>query len=59
VGNQIWLKEVSRDVARLESEDLFCDIDDFCTDFAPCWQRRLLAARPEQRNRKFGLCLSE
>ena len=38
---------------------LFCDVDDFCTAFAPLWQQILLAAQPTQRNRKSGLCLSE
>jgi Transposase DDE domain len=38
---------------------LFCDVDDFCTAFAPVWQQVLLTAQPKQRNRKFGLCLSE
>ena len=38
---------------------LFCDVDDFCTAFAPVWQQILLPAAPKQRNRKFGLCLSE
>jgi hypothetical protein len=38
---------------------LFCDVDDFCQAFAPVWQQVLLTAQPKQRNRKFGLCLSE
>lgn len=38
---------------------LFCDVDDFCTDFAPVWQQLLLPAQPKQRHRKFGLGLSE
>lgn len=38
---------------------LFCDVDDFCQAFAPVWQPLLLTAQPKQRNRKFGLCLSE
>ena len=38
---------------------LFCEVDDFCTAFAPVWQQILLSATAKQRNRKFGLCLSE
>lgn len=38
---------------------LFCEVDDFCKAFAPLWQQVLLTAQPKQRNRKFGLCLSE
>lgn len=38
---------------------LFCEVDDFCTAFAPVWQQLLLPAQPKQRHRKFGLCLSE
>jgi hypothetical protein len=36
---------------------LFCDIDDFCLLFEPCWNERLLNTR--QRNRPSTLCLSE
>lgn len=38
---------------------IFCDVDDFCKTFAPVWQQLLLPAQPKQRDRKFGLCLSE
>lgn len=38
---------------------IFCDVDDFCQTFAPVWQQFLLPAQPKQRDRKFGLCLSE
>ena len=38
---------------------LFCEVDDFCKAFAPLWQQVLLTAQAKQRNRKFGLCLSE
>lgn len=38
---------------------LFCEVDDFCTAFAPVWQQILLPAAPKLRNRPFGLCLSE
>jgi len=36
---------------------IFCDIDDFCLLFEPCWQARLLDTR--QRHRASTLCLSE
>ena len=38
---------------------LFCDIDDFCKQFEPRWQRRRLAAHPQQRHRQATLALSE
>ena len=38
---------------------LFCDVDDFCSTFAPVWQKIMLSAAPKQRNRPFNLCLSE
>lgn len=38
---------------------IFCDVDDFCGQFAQIWHQHLLAAQPKLQNRKFGLCLSE
>jgi hypothetical protein len=38
---------------------VFCDIDDFCQFFEPCWKQQLLAAQQRQRNRAYTLCLSE
>lgn len=38
---------------------LFCDIDDFCQFFEPCWKQQLVAAQERQRNRASTLCLSE
>lgn len=43
----------------MDTLSIFCDVDDFCTDFAPVWQQILLPAPPKQRQRAFGLCLSE
>src|SRR5438067_12503824 len=37
----------------------FCDIDDFCLLFEPCWRKQLLADVPRQRHRTTTLCLSE
>ena len=36
---------------------LFCDIDDFCQEFAPWMKAQMLAVR--QRQRKPKMCLSE
>ena len=38
---------------------LFCEIDDFCLLFEPCWQRRLVANGTRQRQRTSTLALSE
>jgi hypothetical protein len=38
---------------------VFCDIDDFCLFFEPCWKQQLLAAKERQRHRPASLCLSE
>lgn len=38
---------------------LFCDVDDFCQDFEPEFQRRLLAGPTRSRNRSCQLSLSE
>ena len=38
---------------------IFCEIDDFCLFFEPCWKRQLVAAKKRQRNRRSTLCLSE
>ena len=43
----------------MEIVALFCDIDDFCLQFAPRWQQHLIAARSRQRWREQRLCLSE
>jgi hypothetical protein len=39
--------------------ELFCQIDDFCRDFEPAWERRLLAAGVKKRKRQTDLSLSE
>jgi DDE family transposase len=38
---------------------LFCDIDDFCQQFEPVWQQRLLASGQRHRGREGRLSLSE
>ena len=38
---------------------IFCDIDDFCLIFEPCWQRHLLTTGVRRRSKPGGLCLSE
>ncbi|AUB43448.1 Transposase (plasmid) [Nostoc flagelliforme CCNUN1] len=43
----------------MELEKLFCDVDDFCSDFEKKWQRELLATSDRKRHKKFNLCLSE
>ena len=39
--------------------ELFCQIDDFCREFEPAWERRLLAAGVKKRKRNPELSLSE
>ena len=39
--------------------ELFCDVDDFCQQFEPHWERYLLASGLRQRRRKPRLSLSE
>jgi hypothetical protein len=43
----------------MEIVALFCDIDDFCQQFEPRWQQRLLGRGERQRIRTSQLCLSE
>jgi Transposase DDE domain len=43
----------------MESVALFCNIDDFCLQFEPRWQRHLVAAKSRQRWREPRLGLSE
>ena len=38
---------------------LFCDVDDFCQEFEPAFERRLLQESPRKRRRKCKLALSE
>jgi hypothetical protein len=38
---------------------LFCRIDDFCQQFEPVFKQKLLAEKPQQRNRPTRLSLSE
>ena len=38
---------------------LFCDVDDFCLEFEPQFQQRLLASNTRSRNRDGQLSLSE
>lgn len=39
--------------------ELFCDVDDFCQDFEPHWERQQLETGQRQRRRKGRLALSE
>jgi transposase len=39
--------------------ELFCLVDDFCREFEPAWERRLLADGARKRRRQGGLSLSE
>lgn len=38
---------------------LFCDIDDFCRNFEPSFNQRLISDRPKLRNRSFQMSMSE
>ena len=38
---------------------LFCDVDDFCLEFEPIWQKKRLNDGTIRRQRKKSLCLSE
>jgi Transposase DDE domain len=39
--------------------ELFCDVDDFCQSFLPCWRKQLLAAGEIHRQRERSLSTSE
>lgn len=39
--------------------ELFCDVDDFCKEFVPIWNRQLLARGEKQRQRSRSLTISE
>jgi transposase len=39
--------------------ELFCLVDDFCHEFEPAWERRLLTDGAKKRRRPCGLSLSE
>jgi Transposase DDE domain len=43
----------------MEIVALFCDVDDFCQQFVPPWQQRLLTSGDRQRRRESRLCVSE
>jgi hypothetical protein len=43
----------------MEIVALFCDVDDFCQQFEPRWQQRLLRSGTPQHLRESRLCLSE
>jgi hypothetical protein len=43
----------------MEIVALFCDVDDFCQQFVPPWQQRLLASGERQRLRESRLGVSE
>lgn len=43
----------------MEIVALFCDIDDFCMQFAPRWQQHLVSTGSRLRWREHRLCLSE
>ncbi len=38
---------------------LFCDVDDFCKEFLPAWNRQQLASGQKQRQRARSLTISE
>ena len=40
-------------------EELFCDLDDFCTVFEPAWQSQLLSQGLKTRRRDRQMSLSE
>jgi hypothetical protein len=40
-------------------EELFCQIDDWCKQFEPQWQKTLLPKGTQKRHRRRALCLSE
>ena len=39
--------------------ELFCDVDDFCQDFLPTWETRLLEEGQRKRRRPSRLSISE
>jgi hypothetical protein len=39
--------------------ELFCDVDDFCQEFQPSWQKQQLTAGEIQRQRERSLSISE
>ena len=39
--------------------ELFCDVDDFCKDFLPVWQKQLLSSGLIRRQRQRSLYMSE
>ena len=43
----------------MDFTDLFCAVDDFCREFEPLWQQRLIADGQRHRQRKTRLSLSE
>jgi hypothetical protein len=43
----------------MEIEKLFWEIDDFCQEFSPKFEARLISHEIKKRNRKSRLCLSE
>ena len=50
-------KELSMN--RIEYDELFCYIDDFCKGFEPWYHRQLLGSGAKKRNRKGKMSLSE
>ena len=46
-------------IAEPDLEELFCDVDDFCQQFLPEWQRQQLSAGERKRLRASGLSPSE
>jgi len=36
---------------------LFCDVDDFCKHFVPCWESRLSEFTGKKRCKPGNLCL--
>ena len=43
----------------MELEKLFWDIDDFCQEFLPIFEERMISHKLKKRNRKTRLALSE
>ncbi len=43
----------------MDLDRLFCDVDDFCKHFVPCWEAQLLEFTDKKRCKPSALCLSE
>lgn len=43
----------------MELIELFCKVDDFCNEFLPTWEAKLICSGEKERNRSGNLSLSE